>query len=98
MSNNINNLEKNLKDAFPKEDIKIHKLASETTELLVVSKKAENNSYGFYTPEISNPNSDNPEVTLAPIDNIFDFLEENKIVMEITKDEEEEEMLYGKNR
>lgn len=54
MSNNINNLEKNLKDAFPKEDIKI-----------------------------------NPEVTLSPIDNIFDFLEENKIVMEITKDDEE---------
>lgn len=104
MSSNINNLERILRNVLPKENTKIHKLASETDEVLVVSKKAENNSYSFYTPEVnnldSNNPSNNPKVILIPIDNIFDFLEDNNIIMELTKEEEEEEeeMPYGKNR
>ena len=98
MSNNINNLEKILKKVLPKENIKIHRLASKTNEVLLVSKKAGNNSYGFYLPEINNPNSGAPKVTITTIDNLFDFLEDNKIIMEVTKEDEEEETRYGRNR
>jgi len=98
MKNKIDNLERKLKAKLSDENTKIHRLASETEELLVISKRGENNSYGFYKPQINELDNNVEEITLTPIENIFDYLEEKKVIMEMISKDAEMEENYGRRK
>lgn len=88
---------KALENYLQDKDFKIHKLLSETEELIVISQKGEKNSYSFYIPDFKDLDTSTPQVTLVPIPNIFDYLEEKNVIMEPMNDQEEPEY-YGRGR
>ncbi len=98
MENQVDKIENILRTSLQDENTKIHRLASETNEILVVSKKGENNSYSFYEPQLQAENIEESKVDLIPIDNIFDYLENNNVVMELPEQASETKDTYGRGR
>lgn len=101
MDNSINtsvsNIENILKETLDQETSKIHKLMTDKSTILIVSQKGKNNSYSFFEPSISLKDTKKPVVTLNPIVDIFDYLEEKKVNMNITTNSESEG-LYARTK
>lgn len=91
INNNITDIERIIKTTADQEKVKIHKLKTKTDEILVVSQKEKNDSYCFFEPSISSQEGKVPAITLKPIEDIFDYLEEKEVNMNITENNESEE-------
>lgn len=77
---------------------KIHRLVSEKDNILIVSRRGQNNSYSFYTPQFTESTEMTPKIVLVPIKNIFDFLEDNQVISELSETENEETHAHGRNK
>lgn len=83
-----------LKTTLNREMYKVHKLKSNSKEIIVVSQKGKNESYNFFEPSIEQGEKRNA-IKLKSIEDIFDYLEERNVDMNV-KLNKESEGLYAR--
>ena len=87
-STSLIDMESILKTTLNRDVFKVHKLKSNAKEILVVSQKE---SYNFFEPSIEQVEK-RSAIKLKPIEDIFDYLEERNVDMNVKSNKESEEL------
>ncbi|MCI8460228.1 MAG: hypothetical protein HFE81_02415 [Bacilli bacterium] len=90
-STSLIDMESILKTTLNRDVFKVHKLKSNAKEILVVSQKGKNESYNFFEPSIEQVEK-RSAIKLKPIEDIFDYLEERNVDMNVKSNKESEEL------